>query len=382
MRRTTSLSAIVLLAVAGAACEQVKSYNPLSPNLAGPIPWVQITPPKLLEPFSGQQIKPTEQPVKLLIENAGSNGPRPLYYTFEIAADSGFTNIILQRDKVSPGGNGRTQLTLDGNLQIGRNYFWRARAADGANTGPYSAMRSFEIQDPVVIQAPVTIAPKGGITAATLRPILTVNNAARTGPHGVLFYQFEVALDQGFAARVYDGDTLEGPGQTSVIPPINLPVSTQLFWRVRVNDGQYASPWSVVESFRTPAAPANNPPPPPPSSPTPPPSTTDCWSLGNPLAILECHRPNYPSGQLHGSDAVNFLSASAADFNRAGINGGGFGLLVKTGGNNCNGYSCDILCQGQGPGQNQHDVLIDETYPTWGPPLDHSTIRVDVCEVK
>jgi hypothetical protein len=45
MKRTISLSIIAGLAFAGAACEQVKSYNPLSPDIAGPIPWVQIGAP-------------------------------------------------------------------------------------------------------------------------------------------------------------------------------------------------------------------------------------------------------------------------------------------------------------------------------------------------
>jgi hypothetical protein len=382
MRRFVTFTTMALLALAGTACEQVKSYNPLSPDIAGPIPWVQISPPTLVQPQQGATFKPDQQPVTLVVENAASNGPRPLYYTFEIAADSGFTNIVVSREKVEPGEDGRTNFRLEGNLQIGRNYFWRARAADGANTGPYSAIRHFEVQEPVVLQAPVLVSPKANALTTTLQPMLTALNAARSGPHGVLFYQFEVALDQAFAARVYDGDTLEGAGQTSVTPSVVLPVNTQLFWRVRVNDGRYVSPWSNVESFRTPSAPAAPPPGPSPSpGPAPPPSNGSCAGAGSPLGILQCHRAQYPGGQLHGSDAVNFLTASAIDFNKVGVNGGGFGILVKEGGNNCNGFSCDILCQGQGSGQKQYDVLRDETEPQWGPPLD-GQLRIDVCVVK
>ena len=45
--------------------------------------------------------------------------------------------------------------------------------------------------------------------------------------------------------------------------------------------------------------------------------------------------------------------------NAAGVSGGPFGILEKASGNNCGGYSCDIICSGQGNAQKQWDVLID-----------------------
>ena len=56
------------------ACESTKSANPLSPTVAGPIPGVNITPPKPLEPGNGWKLNPAKQPVTLLLENASSNG--------------------------------------------------------------------------------------------------------------------------------------------------------------------------------------------------------------------------------------------------------------------------------------------------------------------
>jgi hypothetical protein len=80
------------------------------------------------------------------------------------------------------------------------------------------------------------------------------------------------------------------------------------------------------------------------------------------------------------SQAVAFLSGSAKDFNAAGVPDGPFGILRKTGGNNCNGYSCDILCSGQGSNQKQWDVLVDSKYVTWGAPIPD--IREDTCVVQ
>jgi hypothetical protein len=74
--------AIAAMAVATlvAACESNKSANPLSPSVAGPIPGVEITAPKPLEPTADAEVLDNKQPITLVIENAGSNGQRPLNY--------------------------------------------------------------------------------------------------------------------------------------------------------------------------------------------------------------------------------------------------------------------------------------------------------------
>lgn len=251
---------VVLVGLGVASCEQTKSANPLSP-LAGPIAGVDITVPHLLKPETGEKFKPTQQPITLLFENATTTSVRPLYYTIEIASDSGFSNIVLQRTNITPG-EGRTQYTLEGNLQIGRMYFWRARGEDGANAGGYSPVRSFEVQQFVVINAPEPVTPTGA-SQTNRRPTLTVNNASRSGPHGRLVYQFELSLDQSFAQRFWDGSTDEDGGQTRLQPPFDLAASTLHFWRARVHDGETFSPWSRVESFRTGAAPTPGPSQPP-----------------------------------------------------------------------------------------------------------------------
>ena len=62
------------LSVVLAGCEAQKSETPLSPSVAGPIAGVNISPPKLIEPVQGFKIKESAQPIKLIIENAASNG--------------------------------------------------------------------------------------------------------------------------------------------------------------------------------------------------------------------------------------------------------------------------------------------------------------------
>src|SRR6266508_1032105 len=89
--------ACVLAAVGLTACEAKKSSNPTSPTVAGPIPGVNITAPVLLEPAQGFKFKENEQPIRLVVQNATSSGVRPLTYTFEVAADSGFGTKAFSR---------------------------------------------------------------------------------------------------------------------------------------------------------------------------------------------------------------------------------------------------------------------------------------------
>jgi hypothetical protein len=81
-------------------------------------------------------------------------------------------------------------------------------------------------------------------------------------------------------------------------------------------------------------------------------------------------------------EIVAFLRDVADSLNRNNIPGGRFGLLLKPSGHNCGGYSCDIVCSGNGGSQRQWDVLVDAggaTTPTWS---EVSGITVRVCEIR
>jgi hypothetical protein len=82
---------------------------------------------------------------------------------------------------------------------------------------------------------------------------------------------------------------------------------------------------------------------------------------------------------------LDLMRAIARSLNRNGISQGPFGILRKEGGNNCGGYSCDVLCAGQGNSQRQWDVLGDiegDQNPTWGGPNTVPHIRIDRCEIQ
>ena len=135
-----------------AACEAQKSTNPLSPSVAGPIAGVNITAPKLVEPLQGFKHKESQQPIKLIIENATSNGVRPVTYMFEVATDSEFVTKVYARSGVPAGDNGRTSVQID-RADLGRAYYWRAKADDGANSSQFSASQFEVLPKPLLVAA-------------------------------------------------------------------------------------------------------------------------------------------------------------------------------------------------------------------------------------
>ncbi len=234
-----------------AGCTASKSADPLSPTVAGPIPGVSITPPSIVQPDSGAKVAVDQQPLVLVVVNAATSGVRPLTYVFEIAADAGFANKVFIREGIAPG-DGRTSLRLPDSLAAGRTYFWRARAEDGANTGPFSSTAAFEVFTPIVIGAPVSIAPIDNTKTESLHPRFTFFNAPRSGPVGRITYRLEVSDSDSFANKIAVWMLEEQQGQTALDAPADLPASKQLFWHVRVVDPAGPWLWSTTQVFQTP----------------------------------------------------------------------------------------------------------------------------------
>jgi hypothetical protein len=375
---------LVALAIAVGGCAKTeKSENPLSPQIAGPMPGVEISAPVLIEPGRGWRLKSNEQPVQLMIENAATNGPRPLLYRFEVAADGGFLNIVYAREGIAQGEGGQTGRTLHrlpDRLADGRTYFWRARAYDGANTGPFQVGLNFEIQHPSRLFNPQLLEPVNGQTSTSERPHLKVRNAARQGPILNVNYAFQVAADPGFTQVLAQGSVPENTvtGETIWLPTAELPAQTTTYWRSMASDGLVSSGWEA-SLFKTPSKPTV-------PGPGPGPKPISCGSPATHYDVVSCQRSAYGTPIGHNNLSA-LMRAIAADLNRRGFSGGPFGVLKKTGGDNCGGISCDIVCAGPNNfSQHHYDVLIDGTgagVPTWGPPrTGQGNIRPDECLIQ
>jgi hypothetical protein len=354
------------------ACEAQKSENPLSPTVAGPIAGVEITAPRQLQPAQGTKLKESQQPLTLVVENSSTNGVRPIAYSFEVASDNTFETKMYARSGVTPGTDGRTTVTVD-RLESGRSYYWRVRAEDGANSSPYSTS-TFDLLPKPQLDPPSQHSPVNNDQTASRRPELVVGRSNRNAAIGNVAYEFQLASDPSFGGMAAAGMRSEAGATTSFVPDGDLPGSATFFWRVRATDDEFTSNWSSTQSFRTPAAPGPGPGP----GPGPAPGAPCNFSTGE--AILDCERSKY--GFMGEGEIVAFLRDAVDSLNRNNIPGGRFGMLLKPSGHNCGGYSCDIVCSGNGGSQRQWDVLVDAggaTTPTWS---EVSGITVRVCEIR
>lgn len=243
-----------LLALAVAACQTSKSANPLSPDIAGPIAGVTISAPKTLEPGPGQTVESDRQPLTFVIENATSSGVRPLSLQLQLASDVDFQRLLHQSATIAPGGNGRTSYRLPETISTPGTYYWRVRAADGANTGPYSAPAGFTLLEPVVIEPPVPISPQGQIDTVT--PSFVLRNGRISGPAGPVIYRVELALapdDNQVAIVLQSG--VGSAGTTTIAAGSPIPNATTVYWRAFATNGAVETPRTTWVVFRTPAAP-------------------------------------------------------------------------------------------------------------------------------
>lgn len=260
VKSITRFVALTAIAASIAGCEAKKSANPLSPTVAGPIAGVSIDAPVPVSPVNGAEVVNT-QPLRLTFNNGQTNGVRPLYYQVELGSDANFSSTLFANSKVQPGENGRTSVVVDGTLAAERTYFWRVKAADGANESTFSAAARFDLVIPVVIEAPTPVSPAGGQAVSSNTPTLTVNNGRVAGRTGEVRYTFFVSRNTSFTDVVAEIGTVRSGGNQTSVQTAALPMNTLLFWRVvATNDALRDT--STTQSFRTPGAPA--PPPPPP----------------------------------------------------------------------------------------------------------------------
>lgn len=295
MNKFRAALALLPLLVIAAGCTS-KSSNPLSPSVAGPIPGVDISAPKVLEPAAGWQIDGTKQPLTLLVENALSNGVRPLTYAFDVASDAGFTNKVFTRAAVAQGEGGRTSLRLPDPLTAGRTYYWRARAEDGANTGPFSAAAHFELYIPIVIGEPGPVSPVGNTTVPNTHPRFTFRNAPTSGPIGAVSYTVEISTNDTFSSKVAIWTVAQQASETSLDAPADLSFGQQYFWHVRAFDQTAAGPWSSTQSFSTPSRSIA----PPGGVPSTPGKPCGPPYPNNGLAVVACVSAKYPERLVAG----------------------------------------------------------------------------------
>ena len=199
------------------------------------------------------------------------------------------------------------------------------------------------------VSAPTPVSPIDGIEVDDDDPDLIIENATgRYVQDPRLSYVFEVF--DGENRLVYRSTPVSGgsDGRTSHELSTPLEFDKPFAWRAyAVADGA-RGPISSTASFKT----FNR-------------FGVSCAHLRNELAIVQCRRAQY--GFMSSAQRIEFLRRVAYDLNRAPAEHAPYGLLIKSTGHSCFGYSCDIICSNTGM-HRQWDVLTDEDaaqIPVW-----------------
>ena len=193
------------------------------------------------------------------------------------------------------------------------------------------------------VTPPSLLSPIGGVLVTDLDPDVEFGHSvplyASSTP--ALQYDLEVLDEDNHLA--YSRVLTPNGGTTTAHELENdLTPNEPHRWRVRARYQSYVGPWSDYATFVT----------------EPIAGGESCAAPGvTEVDIVVCRRAQFD--HMSEEELVDFLRGIAFDLNQAGIPGGPWGILQKPIGTNCLGYSCDLICSGQGSDQNQFDVLID-----------------------
>jgi hypothetical protein len=243
--RVVRMFVVFALAATAAGCG---SSSPSQPSGTGLTP--SIVAPRPLTPGDSSQIRNSEQPVTLAVQNAVSTKPG-VTYTFEVATDAAFATKVQTKDGVAEGSAGQTSVKLDP-LTASKPYFWHARATGSGTTGLFGPVYKFTVGPAIVISPPTPVTPLSGATTNGW-PTFTVVDAVRSGPAAPLVYRFDIATSADFTTIVVTGTVNETANQTSFTPPSSLPppAQTALVWRAVAMDlvNVATSPASAAQAF-------------------------------------------------------------------------------------------------------------------------------------
>jgi len=196
----------------------------------------------------------------LSVANAVDFQGDPLSYRFEVYADAALSNLVAQVPLVASGPS-TTSWQVDTDLPNNAQYWWRCRATDGTNLGPWMATGTFfvnEINHPPF--APVVAGPPAGTLVTNLNALLLWFPSAGDPDEGdqVATYHLQIAAEPTFLAPVVNATNIPAvavpPGTNWVLTlPLNalpgaenLVAGTLYYWRISAQDLRgLSSAWSA-----------------------------------------------------------------------------------------------------------------------------------------
>ena len=197
-------------------------------------PSMSFAAPSLQTPDNGAAYNFTQQPISVQVLNSVRTGNKPVTYSLEVSTTQDFATTVTSSDGIPEGEGGTTTVTLP-HLIGNTTYYWRSRAVVDGVAGELSPVQSFFVRPNITIGVPGIRSPVIGTDVFSPRPNFAVVNATRTGPAGVISYEFQVSSSSAFGTLLATATIQEQSATTSWVPTADLPVGT-LYWRVRGRD--------------------------------------------------------------------------------------------------------------------------------------------------
>jgi len=187
--------------------------------------------PNLISPTNGSNIL-TLTPTLDWSDVAGA-----ISYTVQAATDTNFINLAVNQSGLTVSQYTVTSGALTGNT----TYYWRARAENGAGSGPWSVRWNFRVI--TTPPAPNLVAPPNNSTNQSPTVLLDWDSLAAANS-----YRIQLATDSLFNSVVYD---TSGVTRSSLqMRPGILLANVKYYWKVNATNLAGTGPWSVIWNFR------------------------------------------------------------------------------------------------------------------------------------
>jgi len=155
-----------------------------------------------------------------------------LFYDYELYANPDLTGLVTSADNVPEQTGSITSWTVPVSLSDNQHYYWRVRADDGFEPGPWSNTHTFGVNS--FNQAPAAfalIAPDSAGLITESQPLFQWQAALDPDPCDSVVYRLSYADD----AEMTDPVIISGLSDTVYIPEDTLPAG-QYFWTVTALD--------------------------------------------------------------------------------------------------------------------------------------------------